>query len=34
MKPENKMVLAIVYAATLLLAVLVIGFDLFVWRPN
>lgn len=25
--------LSIIYAATLLLAVLVVGFDLFVWRP-
>ena len=25
--------LNLIYAATLLLAVLVVGFDLFVWRP-
>jgi len=25
--------LSLIYAATLLLAVLVVGFDLFVWRP-
>lgn len=31
MKPEP--LLSLIYAATLLLAVLVVGFDLFVWRP-
>lgn len=25
--------LAIIYAATVLLAIAVVGFDLFVWRP-
>jgi hypothetical protein len=25
--------LSLIYAATLILAVLVVGFDLFVWRP-
>jgi len=25
--------LTLIYAATLILAVLVVGFDLFVWRP-
>jgi hypothetical protein len=30
-KPEP--LLTLIYAATLLLAVLVVGFDLFVWRP-
>lgn len=25
--------LSIIYAATLIFAVLVVGFDLFVWRP-
>ena len=34
MKPANKTVLTMIYFATLLLAILVVGFDLFVWRPN
>jgi hypothetical protein len=33
MKAENKTVIALVYAVTVLLAILVVGFDLFVWRP-
>ena len=30
---KGDTLLNIIYAATLLLAVLVVGFDLFVWRP-
>ena len=34
MKQQTQMVLTMIYFATLLLAILVVGFDLFVWRPN
>lgn len=30
---KESPLLTIIYAATMLLAVLVVGFDLFVWRP-
>jgi hypothetical protein len=29
----DRPLLTIIYAATLVLAILVVGFDLFVWRP-
>jgi hypothetical protein len=34
MKPANQTVVTAIYAVTVLLAILVVGFDLFVWRPN
>ena len=30
---NDNPLLTIIYAATLLLAILVVGFDIFVWRP-
>jgi len=29
----DRPLLTIIYAATLVLAILVVGFDLFIWRP-
>ena len=31
---RNDPLLTIIYAATVLLAIAVLGLDLFVWRPN